>query len=55
MTVTLAQFLTIQDADSAVLYRWQNHWIDQVVDEHGFFLFNCSSRFPVSQRDDAVN
>ena len=43
MTVTLAQFLTIHDADGAVLYQWQNHWIDQVVDEHGFFPFNCSS------------
>ena len=43
MSVTLAQFLTIQDANGSVLHQWQNYWIDQVVDGHSFFPFNCSS------------
>ena len=43
MSVTLAQFLTIQDANGSVLHKWQNHWIDQAVDGHSFFPFNCSS------------
>ena len=43
MTVELAQFLTIKQADGAVLRRWQNHWISQTVDGHDFFPFNCSS------------
>ena len=43
MTVALAQFLTIQDANGTVLRQWQNHWIDQTVDGHEFFPFNCSS------------
>ena len=43
MTVALAQFLTIQDANGSVLRQWQNHWINQTVDGHEFFPFNCSS------------
>ena len=43
MTVALAQFLTIQDANGTVLRQWQNHWINQTVDGHEFFPFNCSS------------
>ena len=43
MSVVLAQFLTIQTAEGTVLRRWQNHWMNQVVDGHPFFPFNCSS------------
>ena len=43
MTVALAQFLTIKQADGSVLRRWQNHWPNQIVDGHEFFPFNCSS------------
>jgi len=43
MTVALAQFLTIKNANGNILRRWQNHWIDQAVDDHDFFPFNCSS------------
>ena len=43
MTVALAQFLTIKQANGSVLRRWQNHWISQTVDGHEFFPFNCSS------------
>lgn len=43
MTVALAQFLTIKQANGTILRQWQNHWINQTVDGHEFFPFNCSS------------
>jgi hypothetical protein len=43
MAVQLAQFLTIKKADGTVLRQWQNHWINQTVDGHEFYPFNCSS------------
>ena len=43
MTVSLVQFLTIKNTNGNILRRWQNHWIDQTVDDYEFYPFNCSS------------
>lgn len=45
MTIALAQFLTIKKADGTVLYRWQNYWPNQTVDNHSFAPFQTDALF----------
>lgn len=43
MTVGLAQYLTVKDAQGKVLIKWQNGWINQTVDGHAFGPFNVAA------------
>lgn len=48
MTIGLAQFFTVKNADGTVLHKWQNFWVNQTVDTHAFLPFQAEAIFSKS-------